>query len=136
MTSETSWLIWTARESRRNPSSINYHYADFGILAEEENTFDGYTIATRLRAGWYSGTGRFGSEGEFFRATIDDAKYHQAGDRSEPSAFVCRIRKDQDCATPPCFFVQYGPFSENTERWRSDRLQHTFGSPRPVPLSQ
>ena len=58
-----------------NPEGGNYHYVDFGILAEEENTFAGYTIPTRLRAGWYFGTGRFESEGEFFRATIDDAKY-------------------------------------------------------------
>jgi hypothetical protein len=58
-----------------NPEGRDYHYVDFGILAEDENTFDGYTVPTRLRAGWYFGTDRFASEGEFFRATIDDAKY-------------------------------------------------------------
>jgi hypothetical protein len=32
-----------------------------------------YTIPTRVRVGWYFGTSRFESEGEFFRATIEDA---------------------------------------------------------------
>ena len=42
---------------------------------EEGGTFAGYTIPTRLRAGRHFGTGRFESEGEFFRATVDDAAY-------------------------------------------------------------
>jgi hypothetical protein len=58
-----------------NPDGSDYGYVDFGILAEEENAFDGYTIPTRLRAGWYFGTDRFESKGEFFRATIDGAQY-------------------------------------------------------------
>jgi hypothetical protein len=58
-----------------NPEGGDFHFVDFGILAEEENTFDGYAIPTRIRAGWYFATGRFESEGEFFRAAIDDAKY-------------------------------------------------------------
>jgi hypothetical protein len=48
---------------------------DFGGILEEEGTFCGYTIPTRLRIGWYFGSERFESEGEFFRATIDDAIY-------------------------------------------------------------
>ncbi|GBE74174.1 MAG: hypothetical protein ACK4YL_09535 [Microcystis sp.] len=51
------------------------HYVDFGGIIEEEGTFCGYTIPTRLRIGWYFGTERFESEGEFFRVTIDDAIY-------------------------------------------------------------
>jgi hypothetical protein len=35
--------------------------------------FGGYTIPTRLRVGWYYGSERFESEGEFFRVTVDDA---------------------------------------------------------------
>lgn len=58
-----------------NPENAEFHYADFGGIAEEEGTFDGYTIPTRLRAGWYFGTDRFRSEGEFFRVTIDSATY-------------------------------------------------------------
>lgn len=58
-----------------NPDGGEYRYVDFGVLAEEEKTFGGYTIPTRIRAGWYFGTDRFEHEGEFFRATIDDAKY-------------------------------------------------------------
>ena len=58
-----------------NPDGAEFHYVDFGGIFEEEGTFGGYTIPTRLRIGWYFGTNRFESEGEFFRATIDDAIY-------------------------------------------------------------
>ncbi|MEH2158945.1 DUF6920 family protein [Nostoc sp.] len=58
-----------------NLDGSEFHYMDFGGIIEEERTFSGYTIPTRLRIGWYFGTERFESEGEFFRATIDDAIY-------------------------------------------------------------
>jgi hypothetical protein len=58
-----------------NPEGAEFHYVNFGAIVESENTFGGYTIPTRLRAGWHFGTDRFESEGEFFRATIDDATY-------------------------------------------------------------
>ena len=58
-----------------NPEGAEHHYVDFGAIVEAEGTFCGYTIPTRLRVGWYFGTKRFESEGEFFRATIDDAIY-------------------------------------------------------------
>jgi hypothetical protein len=66
-----------------NPDGAEFRYVDFGGILEEEGTFGGYTIPTRLRIGWYFGSvgvaspleKRFESEGEFFRATIDDAIY-------------------------------------------------------------
>jgi hypothetical protein len=58
-----------------NPDGAEFRYVDFGGILEEEGTFCGYTIPTHLRIGWYFGTERFESEGEFFRATIDDAIY-------------------------------------------------------------
>lgn len=58
-----------------NPDGGPYRYVDFGVLAEEERTFDGYTIPSRIRAGWYFGSPRFELEGEFFRAEIDRAEY-------------------------------------------------------------
>ncbi|HZO91088.1 MAG TPA: DUF6544 family protein [Chthonomonadaceae bacterium] len=58
-----------------NPEGGAYHYADFGGFAEREGTFDGYTIPTQLRIGWYPGTERFESEGEFFRCQIDHAEF-------------------------------------------------------------
>lgn len=58
-----------------NPEGGRFHYADFGGVLEEEGTFDGYTIPTRVRMGWYFGTERFESEGEFFRATIESALF-------------------------------------------------------------
>jgi len=58
-----------------NPENSGFRYVDFGVIAEEETTFGGYTIPTHFHAGWYFGTDRFESEGEFFRATITDADY-------------------------------------------------------------
>ena len=58
-----------------NPGGAEFRYADFGGVVEEEGTFAGYTIPTRLRVGWHFGTDRFEREGEFFRATVDDAAY-------------------------------------------------------------
>jgi hypothetical protein len=58
-----------------NPEGAECHYLDFGAIVEKEGTFCGYTIPTQLRVGWYFGTERFEPEGEFFRATIDDAIY-------------------------------------------------------------
>lgn len=58
-----------------NPDGTEFHYVDFGGIVEDEGTFSGYTIPTRLRVGWYFDSERFESEGEFFRVTIDDAIY-------------------------------------------------------------
>lgn len=58
-----------------NPDGGEHRYVDFGAIIEEESTFSGYTIPTRLRVGWYFGSERFEPEGEFFRATIDEAIY-------------------------------------------------------------
>jgi hypothetical protein len=58
-----------------NPEGGEFHDVDFGGVVEEEGTFGGYTIPTRVRIGWYFGTDRFEPDGEFFRATLDDARY-------------------------------------------------------------
>ncbi|MGB3294372.1 MAG: DUF6544 family protein [Phormidesmis sp.] len=66
-----------------DPGESVPHYEDFGVIVEDERTFSGYTIPTRFRAGWYFDSDslgerpgqRFESEGEFFRATIDQAIY-------------------------------------------------------------
>jgi len=47
----------------------------FGGVADDERTFGAYTIPSALRIGWYFGTDRFDSAGEFFRVTIDEAVY-------------------------------------------------------------
>ncbi|WP_205627134.1 DUF6544 family protein [Sandaracinus amylolyticus] len=46
----------------------------FGGVIEDERTFEGFTIPSRVRVGWFFGTPRW-EEGEFFRVTIDDATY-------------------------------------------------------------
>jgi hypothetical protein len=58
-----------------NPDKGNFRYVPFGALIEEEQTFGGYTIPTRVRVGWNFGTNHFEPEGEFFRVTIDQAVY-------------------------------------------------------------
>ena len=50
-------------------------YFPFGGVAEQEKTFGGVTIPTRLRVGWHRGTPRFDTDGEFFRCTIDHAEF-------------------------------------------------------------
>lgn len=58
-----------------DPDGRGWRLAGFGGVAEREATFGGYTIPTRLRIGWHFGTERFHEDGEFFRATIDEAEY-------------------------------------------------------------
>jgi uncharacterized protein DUF6920 len=58
-----------------NPEGAKFHLVSCGGFVEQEATFDGYTIPTRMRVGWYFGTDRFEPEGEFFRVTIDEANY-------------------------------------------------------------
>ena len=58
-----------------NPGGGGYRLVDFGVYADAERTFGGYTIPSRIRAGWFFGSGRFENESEFFRATIDEAAY-------------------------------------------------------------
>ena len=52
-----------------------YSYRDFGGLAEQEESFEGYTIPTRMRVGWHFGSDRFAREGEFFRCHIQSAEF-------------------------------------------------------------
>ncbi|HET9252029.1 MAG TPA: DUF6544 family protein [Candidatus Eisenbacteria bacterium] len=58
-----------------NPEGEAFRLVEFGGFSEGESTFGGYTIPSRLRAGWYFGSDRFYKEGEFFRVTITAAEY-------------------------------------------------------------
>ncbi|MDB4932300.1 MAG: hypothetical protein JWM10_4784 [Myxococcaceae bacterium] len=58
-----------------NPEGEAFHAVPFGAIAEDERCFEGYTIPTKLRVGWYFGTDRFEPEGEFFRCTIEHATF-------------------------------------------------------------
>lgn len=57
------------------PVGLPFGEYPFGGYVDEEATFDGFTIPSRLRLGWHFGTDRFESEGEFFRATVDRAVF-------------------------------------------------------------
>jgi hypothetical protein len=58
-----------------NPGGGPFRSLRFGALVEDEATFGGYTIPTRLRVGWHIGTDRFEPEGEFLRVTVDEARH-------------------------------------------------------------
>ena len=47
----------------------------FGGIVEEERTFAGYTIPSRIRVGWHFGTDRFETDGVFFRGSLDEATF-------------------------------------------------------------
>lgn len=49
----------------------DFRYVDFGGYAANDRTFEGVTVPTEYRIGWYFGSDRFETEGEFFRCTID-----------------------------------------------------------------
>jgi len=58
-----------------NPGGGDFSSIAFGAVFEEEGKFGGFTIPTKLRVGWFFGTDRFETEGEFFRCTIDTVNY-------------------------------------------------------------
>ena len=58
-----------------NPDAGAFQYNDFGGIVEKIGSFEGYTIPTQLRGGWFFGSDRFESEGDFFHCTIDRAIY-------------------------------------------------------------
>jgi hypothetical protein len=58
-----------------NPGGGSFRYVPFGGVVEEENTFQGYTIPTRIRVGYYAGTDRFETDGEFMRIAVDNATF-------------------------------------------------------------
>jgi hypothetical protein len=82
---ETAEIDCTANEDGRimavsmprwgNPGGAKFAYYSFGGLVEQESRFSGYTIPSKLRAGWRFGTEKFEPEGEFYRVTIEDASY-------------------------------------------------------------
>ena len=58
-----------------DPDGKGNRDVDFGVFLDQERTFGGFTIPSRIRAGWFFGAERFAPEGEFFRATIEHAEY-------------------------------------------------------------
>jgi hypothetical protein len=58
-----------------NPGGGPFRYTNCGGYVDEEGTFNGYTIPTRMRVGWHFGSERFDSEGEFFRVVMDRAAH-------------------------------------------------------------
>jgi hypothetical protein len=57
------------------PDQGGYQYHPFGGIIEDEATFAGIAIPTRVRMGWHFGSDRFAVDGEFFRAEIIAAQF-------------------------------------------------------------
>jgi hypothetical protein len=57
-----------------NPDKHGFGAHSFGATLCGEATFDGFTIARRITAGWHYGSDRW-REGQFIRYTIDDVHY-------------------------------------------------------------
>lgn len=58
-----------------NVGTGEFRYVDFGGYCGADREFDGVTLPTEYRIGWYFGSDRFEREGEFFRCTIDELTY-------------------------------------------------------------
>lgn len=58
-----------------DPGDGMFREEDFGGFADEESTFSGITIPTRLRIGWHPSAEGFAEDGAFFRVTIDEVVY-------------------------------------------------------------
>jgi len=56
------------------PDDGPFQLHTFGVMCDGEFTTDGYTLPRRIRAGWWPDTPRW-VDGEFFRATIDHARF-------------------------------------------------------------
>jgi hypothetical protein len=57
-----------------NPDGGAFGTVSFGGYVDEEASWGGYTIPSRLRMGWHFGSDRF-KDGEFFRAQITHAEF-------------------------------------------------------------
>jgi hypothetical protein len=58
-----------------NAGGGRFRYVPYGGMVEDEDTFGGYTIPTKLRLGYFAGTDRFAIDGESLRVTVDDATF-------------------------------------------------------------
>ena len=90
-----------------NPDGAEFREMDFGGILEEEGTFCGYTIPTRLRVGWYYfGSERFESEGD--RNNLVRADLKQAEDNNNT------LKPDEK---EILFLASLAPSGHNTQPW-------------------
>ncbi len=58
-----------------NPGGGPHRSVPFGGLVEGEQRFDGYTVPCRMRVGWGFNGQSWDSGGEFFRVTLEEARF-------------------------------------------------------------
>jgi len=58
-----------------NPKGKEFREEMFGVFFDETRATGSKVIPSKIRAGWYFGTSRFETEGEFFRATVEEAEW-------------------------------------------------------------
>lgn len=73
MTIDASGRVEECRFERWH--SDQQEFVPFGLKPTEERPFGGYTIPSAGSAGWWFGTDRYESEGEFFRYTIEQVQF-------------------------------------------------------------
>lgn len=66
----TGRLVSASMPRWGNPEGREHHEVPFGVWLDGERRAGGYAISAEISAGWWFGTPRFASEGEFFRAEI------------------------------------------------------------------
>lgn len=74
-TNDECGLVALATDRWGNPLGKEYAEHPFGAWIEESRNFEGITIPTKVRVGWFFGTPQFETEGEFFRAVITSAVF-------------------------------------------------------------
>ncbi len=57
-----------------NPDKGPFQLHTFGVMCDGEFSAGGYILPLHMRAGWWLGTPEW-EQGEFFRATIDGARF-------------------------------------------------------------
>ncbi|BBO23080.1 conserved hypothetical protein [Candidatus Nitrosymbiomonas proteolyticus] len=72
-TNQTGDLVSVASNRWGNPQGKEYAEHPFGAWIEESRAFEGITIPTKVRVGWFFGSPQFETDGEFFRAEVTSA---------------------------------------------------------------
>jgi hypothetical protein len=72
---ETACIARWGNPERAGADRSEFREYPFGAIVANDKTFDGITIPSEMRVGWYFGLERFEVEGEFFRVKIDHAEF-------------------------------------------------------------
>lgn len=72
---ETACIARWGNPGRAAADQSAFREYPFGAIVANDRTFDGITIPSEMRVGWYFGQDRFEREGEFIRVAVDHADF-------------------------------------------------------------